>query len=272
MPNTQDPRSYLLVSATQPHSFDLAIASRADRVVIDLHGVPAADKRFARDRLAVWLGWTKARVIVRLNAADSEWSTADATACKLPAVLAVMLPRTASASDVARVHEASSKPVIAVIDTARGVSRLREIATSVGVERLAFGSAELARDLDLHGFDDADLDVHRAQLAIESRAAGLGLPIDAATPVLDRACIENDMRRGRRVGMGSKLCIDACQLVDVHHAFAPKTSELDWARRVLNSGIPINNRVGAPPEIADDADRARAQRLLDADARFAGLS
>jgi citrate lyase subunit beta/citryl-CoA lyase len=73
-------RSYLYVPGNRPDRFDKACAAGADVVIVDLEdAVPPAEKDSARAALASWLSPDKA-VLVRVNAARSEWFDPDLAA------------------------------------------------------------------------------------------------------------------------------------------------------------------------------------------------
>ena len=65
-------RAWLFVPADRPERFDKALASGADRVIVDLEdAVAPAARPAARAALAAWLATTPVRVALRLNAADT---------------------------------------------------------------------------------------------------------------------------------------------------------------------------------------------------------
>ena len=73
--NRRVARSYLYVPGNRPDRFDKACAAGADAVILDLEdAVPATEKAAARVAIAAWLSPARA-VLVRVNAADTEWST-----------------------------------------------------------------------------------------------------------------------------------------------------------------------------------------------------
>jgi citrate lyase beta subunit len=86
-------RSYLYVPASRPDRFDKALASGADAVIVDLEdAVPADEKVAARNALAQWLMPAKP-VIVRVNAASSQWFRDDLEVCRNDGVAGIILPK-----------------------------------------------------------------------------------------------------------------------------------------------------------------------------------
>jgi len=75
-------RTYLFVPGTRPERFVKALATGADRVVLDLEdAVSVDDKGNARSAIATWLHdatpTDRSRVVVRINDAGSPWFAAD---------------------------------------------------------------------------------------------------------------------------------------------------------------------------------------------------
>lgn len=233
------PRSYLFVPANRPDRYERALASGADAVIVDLEdAVAPADKPAAREMLQRWLAARPVgapAVIVRVNAVGTPWHAADLDLCAWAGVAGVMLPKAESAAALAPVAaRRAGLAVIALIESALGLAGAREIAAAPGVQRLAFGSIDLALDLSLRGASEDDLAPHRAEIVLASRLAGLAAPIDGVTTAIDDlALLGADVRRARRLGFAAKLCIHPRQIAGVHEGLAPSAAELDWARRVV---------------------------------------
>ncbi|HWC44541.1 MAG TPA: aldolase/citrate lyase family protein, partial [Casimicrobiaceae bacterium] len=131
-------RSYLFVPANRPDRYDKALASRAGAVIVDLEdAVAPADKQAARTELLAWLAPAKP-VIVRINAPATEWFEDDLDVCSQPGVTAVVVPKAETGEQIARVAGASTRPVLPLVETARGLWSALEIAKAPGVSRLLF--------------------------------------------------------------------------------------------------------------------------------------
>jgi citrate lyase subunit beta/citryl-CoA lyase len=266
----QPPRSYLFVPAHRPDRYDKALASGADAVIVDLEdAVGPDDKKSARAQLDHWLK-PESPVYVRINAVDTPWFRDDLSLCQRPGVAGVVLSKAERADDIALVA-ATGRPVIALVETARGVDRLREVAGARGVSRLAFGSLDFQIDVGIEGDDDALLFV-RSQLVLASRLAGLAPPVDGVSTVFDDpAVFEAEAARARRLGFGGKLCIHPRQVAGVHAAFAIDAKQLDWAQRVLATAAQAgNNAVAVDGKMVDKPVLVRAQAIVDAAVAQAG--
>lgn len=252
-------RAPLFVPAHRPDRFAKAAASGADGLILDLEdAVPAAEKDAARAALAV--DFTTLPVLVRVNARGTSWHEADLRAVKALRPAGVILPKAASAQDVAMVRQATGLPVLALIESAEGLAAARSIAAG-GAARLVFGSIDFCADLGVAHDRDVLLPV-RSELVLASRLAGIAAPVDGVTVALDDpAACEDDARHARRLGMTGKLCIHPRQIDAVQRAFLPSAAEITWAQRVLASG---DGAVSVDGAMVDEPVRIRARAILAA--------
>jgi citrate lyase subunit beta/citryl-CoA lyase len=261
------PRSYLFVPADRPERIAKALASGADAVIVDLEdAVAPAAKDAAREALGHWMrSAAPATVAVRINGADTAWFEADLAACNAPAVAAVMLPKAGQDGDLGALRQAlPATPIVALVETAEGFDRMREIARAPGVVRLAFGTIDFQLDLGLAGEDDALLPF-RSRFVLESRLAQLAPPVDGVTTAVDDAeRVAADAQRGRRLGFGAKLCIHPRQVATVNRCFSPSAAEIDWAERVVDAMARAGGAaVAVDGKMVDRPVLRRAQALLD---------
>jgi citrate lyase subunit beta / citryl-CoA lyase len=253
------PNTYLFVPGNRPERFAKALASGADRIIIDLEdAVAPADKATARAAIVGWMGGAvstadeRSKVLIRINDVATPWHADDLALARSVQAMCVMLPKCEAASQVAQVlaHLAAGATVLALVETARGLLAVNDIAPAPGVARLAFGSLDYMVDLDipsLRGEGEAGgagavgdasniaLDFAANQIAIASRAAGLPSPVAGVTPELDAARVTADMAHARALGFGAKMCIHPAQVAAVRAALQPSAQELAWAQRVLQA-------------------------------------
>jgi citrate lyase subunit beta/citryl-CoA lyase len=252
-------RAPLFVPATRPERFAKAAASGADAVILDLEdAVGLADKDSARAALRT--DFTGLEVIVRINGVGTPWHEADVVALRQLSVAAVMLPKSEDPAAVAAVVSAlDRRPVIALIETARGLANARAIAALAGVVRLAFGSIDFCADLGCAQLREVLLPI-RLELVLASRIARIAAPIDGVTVQLDDPALTYaDAAHARQLGMGGKLCIHPNQITEVVRAFTPTGAEIDWARRVLASA---EGAVLVDGQMVDEPVRLRARAIL----------
>ena len=234
------PRTYLFVPGTRPERFGKALASGADVVVLDLEdAVAAGDKASARHTIANWLlaasPADRARIVVRINDAESAWFPEDLRALRDAGVAGVLLPKAESAQQISATRAAlPDASVLALVESARGVVQVDAVAAA-GASRLVFGTLDFALDLDIDITTDASgLAYAASRIALASRVAGLPSPVAGVTPQLDDpARLLADLAVARSHGFGAKLCIHPRQVQAIHAALRPSAQALDWARRVL---------------------------------------
>jgi citrate lyase subunit beta / citryl-CoA lyase len=264
------PRSYLFVPGNRPERFSKALASGADRVIVDLEDAVAPDaKDAARQAAASWLqtldAATQAQVLVRINDAFSPFYANDLAWLRSQPLTEVMLAKCESPQQVSQVLASMSKGVhvMPLIETVRGVMEAQVIAQTVGVSRLAFGSIDYQLDLDVPEASLA-LDQAAIHLAMVSRIAQKPAPVAGVTAQLDTATLRADWQHARSLGFGAKLCIHPQQVQALHDAMQPEASTVAWAQRVV-SAWDQHGASGAAQvdgQMVDKPVLLRAQRIL----------
>lgn len=249
----------LFVPGHRPERFDKAVASGTDAVIIDLEdAVPADAKDVARASLPVNL---TCPLIVRINGADTPWHHADLAAVSALPIAAILVPKCeANGALDALLGRADGPAIMALIETARGISQARLIASAPAVRRLVFGSVDYCADIgSAHARES--LVTARCELVLASRLAGLPSPVDGVTTTLDNeAEIDADTRHARTLGFAGKLCIHPRQVASVLAGFRPSESEVGWAKRVLASE---DGAVVVDGAMVDKPVRMRARAILE---------
>lgn len=267
MPKNDDlqKNSFLFVPGSQPARFDKALGSGADAVIIDLEDAVTPDaKAEARRTVTSWVS-AERPVLVRINARDTQWFDEDAELTRLPGVAGIVLPKTEAASDIVDLISVTRTklPVYPLIETAKGMWNVLEIAKAPFVKQLMFGTLDFIADLGL-GSDGEELDTFRSQLVLVSRVAGIGAPIDGVTPGIDdEARLAAEAEKGRRWGFGGKLCIHPKQVPVVNQCYAPTESDVAWAQRVLAASDSASGAaIAIDGKMIDRPVVLRAQRIL----------
>jgi citrate lyase subunit beta/citryl-CoA lyase len=252
----------LFVPADRPERFQKAAASGADAVIIDLEdGVPSGAKAAARSALRT--DFTALPILVRINAAGTKWHEDDLRAVAELPLVGIVVPKAELREELRAICSgtgtAYQHPVVALIETARGLAEARQIAALPGVERLAFGSVDFCADLGCAHTRDALL-AARSELVVASRLAGKLAPIDGVTTsIKDPELVLADARYARELGFAGKLCIHPGQVAAILTGFQPDATEIAWARRVLTSS---HGAVTVDGAMVDEPVRARARHIL----------
>ena len=250
-------RSWLLMPGSAEGLADRVAGSAADVTVVDLEdGVVAFDKGRAR-RALVAVAEAGLRPWVRIGDATSDqWRTDVALLRGRELVAGVVLAKVEASRDVHRTVDAlhGALPIVALVESARGIEAALEIAQTPGVERLAFGSGDFRRDTGAAD-DPLALLYARSRLVSASRAAGLPGPIDGPTVGRDASVLAEASAHAASVGMTGRLCLREEQVAVVNAALSPSGDELAWALDVLDTLERCGIRDGSDlPRIA----RARA--------------
>jgi citrate lyase subunit beta/citryl-CoA lyase len=254
-------RSWLLVNANLPETFDAAEASRADQIVLDIEdAVDPGRKEIARGFVVDWMkgggsGW------VRINDRTSDFWSRDVDALVgLPGLAGVMLAKAEAAAHVTetfdRLHGAT--PVIALVESALGIEEAASIARARGAYRLAFGSGDYRRDTGTSS-DDMAMAYPRSRLVVASRVGNLPGPIDGPTVGTNHPMLREQGGVAVALGMTGKLCLDTDQLPIINEVISPTRSDVAWARDFL-SDFEARGRV-----VRDGSDLPRLGRAQKID-------
>ncbi|GAA1482047.1 CoA ester lyase [Gordonia sinesedis] len=292
-------RSWLLVNGAQYSRFAPAARSRADIVVLDIEdAVAPKDKDAARANVVRWLtgegaptangvaggvgdagvggagvggagvggasvgsdGAGGAGDWVRINGFGTPWWADDLAALSKTPVGGVML---AMVESVDHITETAKRlpdvPIVALVETARGLERISEIASAKGTFRLAFGIGDFRRDT---GFGDSPttLAYARSRFTIAAKAAHLPSAIDGPTVGSGALKLSEATSVSIEFGMTGKICLTPDQCAPVNEGLSPSHDDIAWAREFFADF----ERDGGEIRNGSDLPRiARATKILD---------
>ena len=149
--------------------------------MIDIEdAVAPKDKVSARDNAVRWISegnpdW------VRINGFGTPWWADDLAALAKTPIGGVMLAMVESMDHVTETAaRLPNVPIVALVETARGLERIGEIASAKGTFRLAFGIGDFRRDTGF-GENPLTLAYARSRFTIAAKAAHLPSAIDGPT-------------------------------------------------------------------------------------------
>ncbi|WP_066717070.1 MULTISPECIES: CoA ester lyase [Hyphomicrobiales] len=248
----------LFVPGDRPERFVKAASTDADAIIIDLEDAVAADGK-DQARAALKRDFTDKPVLVRVNGIGTPWHDRDIAALRGHGFSAVVLPKAEFGPEFETLCEQLDLPVVALIESVRGLADARRIAITRNVGRIAFGSIDFSADLGCGHTREALL-LARSELVVACRLAGLPQPIDGVTTAIDDApLIASDARHARDLGFSGKLCIHPRQVTAIQAGFAPDEAEVLWARKVMASG---DGAVAIDGAMVDEPVRIRARSIL----------
>lgn len=255
-------RSWLLVNGAGAERFQAAAHSRADIVVLDIEdAVAPKDKVAARDNVVRWIADGNADW-VRVNGFGTQWWEGDLDALRElgSGVGGVML---AMVESVDHVTETAKRlpgvPIVALVETARGLERIGEIASAKGTFRLAFGIGDFRRDTGF-GENPTTLAYARSRFTIAAKAAHLPSAIDGPTVGSSALRLSEATAVSREFGMTGKICLAPDQCAAVNEGLSPSQEEIAWAREFFAEF----ERDGGEIRNGSDLPRiARATKIID---------
>ena len=253
-------RSWLLVNGAHEDRFAPAARSRADIVVLDVEDAVAPKaKSAARDNVIRWLDagnvdW------VRINGFGTPWWADDLDMLANTPVGGVMLAMVESVDHVTETaRRLPNMPIVALVETARGLERITEIAAAKGTFRLAFGIGDFRRDTGF-GEEPATLAYARSRFTIAAKAAHLPSAIDGPTIGSSALRLIEATAVSAEFGMTGKICLTPDQCSVVNEGLSPSQDEISWAKEFFAEF----DRDGGEIRNGSDLPRiARVKKILD---------
>lgn len=246
-------RSLLFVPGDSRRKIEKALTLGADCICLDLEdGVAVSQKQAARDSIRQTLqtlDFGQSERMLRLNRFGSGLEADDFTQTIAGRPDSVLMPKVESAEAIhwleARLAAAEQMrrwplnqiEILAMIETARGVVNLKEIAeASPRLSALVFGAEDLAGDIGAVRTPEA-WEVFYARSAVMTHAAAYGLQaIDMVfVDYGDTEGLKREARQGAHMGYAGKQLIHPNQIQPVHEVFTPDEAAIAQARRIVEA-------------------------------------
>ena len=255
-------RSLLFLPASNARAIMHARNSSADLIILDLEdAVKPEDKEAARAAAveAVGQGFPMP-VAIRINSPETEWHGYDLRSVMECKPDAVVVPRVCGKDEIAFVRNQTGKPVLAMIETARGLVAVHETAREAAA--LIAGTNDLAADLRLPpGAGRGPLQMALQTIVLAARAADIAVFDGVFNGLEDEAGFAAEAAQGRSLGFDGKSLIHPKQIGPCHAAFAPSPEEIARARRLVEAATGGAERFEG--QMIEHMHVATAKRLLD---------
>lgn len=228
-------RSLLFLPASNPRAIEKARGLAADMVVLDLEdAVKPQDKDSAREAAIEAVSHPfPGLTAIRINAGEP-WHEADLAAVADSAVQLLVYPLTGRPEDIERVADRTGKPVMAMIETARGV--INAAAIAVESAALIAGTNDLSADLGLRpGHARPVLTTALQMTILAARAAGIAAFDGVYNRLDDPEGLEAECREGRSFGFDGKSLIHPNQIETANRRFGPSADEVEAAKRLIEA-------------------------------------
>jgi citrate lyase subunit beta/citryl-CoA lyase len=256
-------RSLLFMPGSNARALEKARNLPADGIILDLEDSVAPDaKAIARDQIAKAVaagGFGKREVLIRVNAQDSPWWTADTEMAGKARVDGILVPKISSAQDLAviadrlrAINADISIRVWVMIETAQAVLHAEELAAASRdpATRLAgfvFGPNDISRETRIRMQPGrAPMIPMITHCVLAARAHGLEI-LDG--PYSDFSNVEGfaqECAQARDLGFDGKTLIHPGQIVACNAIFTPPEEEVADARKIIAAfELPENRSRGA---------------------------
>lgn len=226
----------LFCPADRPERYAKAL-ERADAVILDLEDAVAADAKIAARGALIESHLDPQRVIVRVNPPGSPEFASDMATLSQTDYRTVMLAKAESTKSLAAIDRRFS--IIALCETARGVSAAEKLAASDRVVALMWGAEDLVASLGgtssrkPKGTYRDIARYARARVLLAAGARGKAA-IDAVhVDITDTKRLRIEATDAAASGFAATACIHPSQAEIIREAYRPDPSAVLWARDVL---------------------------------------
>jgi citrate lyase beta subunit len=246
-------RAFLFVPGDSRRKIEKALTLGADCVCLDMEdGVALNQKQAARESILdalKTLDFGRSERVIRINPYGSGLEADDLAQTMAGKPDGVLIPKVESAAalhwldtQITAAENAHGWPVngiemLAMIETARGVVNLKEIAgASPRLSALVFGAEDLAGDIGAVRTREA-WEVFYARSAVVTHAAAFDLQaIDMVfVDYTDTEGLIHEARQGAEMGYAGKQIIHPNQIAPTHEAFTPSDAAIAHARRIVEA-------------------------------------
>jgi citrate lyase subunit beta/citryl-CoA lyase len=228
-------RTLLFLPASNARAIEKARDLAADMIVLDLEdAVRPEDKERGREAAvaAAQAGFGGRKVAIRANGRATPWYGEDALAIRDSRADFAILPKADTAREVHDFAYLAEKPVLAMIETARGVLAAEAIAPLTA--GLVAGTNDLAADLGIPlGAGRAGLSHSLQRVVLAARAHGVAAFDGVYNRLDDEAGLAEQCLEGRAYGFDGKSLIHPSQIETANRLFGPTDEELDAAARLV---------------------------------------
>ncbi|MGL4238019.1 HpcH/HpaI aldolase/citrate lyase family protein [Tabrizicola sp.] len=234
-------RSVLYIPSSRERALEKARELAVDAVIFDLEDAVAPEEKLrARELLGQVLRrddfGAKAR-IVRVNGLETEWGAGDLAAfADHPGADAVLVPKVNGPADLDAVAARVSRPIWAMMETAKGCLNAGGIAAHPRLEGMVMGTNDLAKELGArYRSDRLPLIAALGACVLAARAEGRVIVDGVFNAFKDEAGLRAECEQGRDMGFDGKTLVHPAQLAIANEVFAPSAEDVALARRQIEA-------------------------------------
>lgn len=249
---TRPRRSVLYMPGANERALEKARSLSADALILDLEdSVSPEAKTVARKNVVEAVregGYGRREVIIRPNALETAWGTADIIAAAAAAPDAILIPKVAHPGDIisaAKILKSVNAPektkLWAMMETPMAILQAGEIA-AVGADPenrlvcLVMGTNDLIKESRARAIHNRFAVVPWLAIAIVSaRAYGLDIIDGVYNDFKDEAGFREECEHGRTLGMDGKTLIHPSQVTPCNEIFSPSEAEVAWSKMIIRA-------------------------------------
>jgi citrate lyase subunit beta/citryl-CoA lyase len=228
-------RTILFLPASNTRAIEKARSLEADMIILDLEdAVREEDKETAREEAvaAIAEGFGGRPVAIRINTFASRHHGPDMLAVRRSGASFAILPKVEAPAEVADTRVIAERPVLAMIETARGVLQAPSIALASAA--LIAGTNDLSADLRIpSGSGRAGLCSALQHVVLAARSAGIPAFDGVYNRLEDDEGLAAEAKEGRAFGFDGKSVIHPSQIEPVNRVFSPSEAELQAAMALV---------------------------------------
>ena len=260
--NIRPRRSVLYMPGANERALEKAKSLPADAVILDLEDSVAPEAKVdARDRVCSAVregGYGRRELVIRTNALETVWGTADLLAAAEAAPDAILIPKVAHPGDIisaAKILKSVNAPertrIWAMMETPQAILYAREIAAVAmdpenRLECFVLGTNDLLKESRARALDNRFAIVPWLALTIvAARAFGLDIIDGVYNDFKDEEGFRKECEHGRTLGMDGKTLIHPSQVGPCNDVFTPTDEEVEWSRKIIDAfAQPANSHKG----------------------------
>jgi citrate lyase subunit beta/citryl-CoA lyase len=224
----------------------------ADALILDLEDSVAPDAKVeARKKVVETVkegGYGRREVVIRPNALETAWGTADILAAASAAPDAILIPKVQHPGDIisaAKILKSVNAPdktkLWAMMETPLSILHAAEIA-AVGADPenrlvcLVMGTNDLLKESRARALHDRMAVVPWLALTVvAARGYGLDIIDGVYNDFKDEAGFRKECEHGRTLGMDGKTLIHPSQVTPCNETFSPTEEEIDWSKKIIRA-------------------------------------
>lgn len=260
--NIRPRRSVLYMPGANERALEKAKSLSADAIILDLEDSVAPDlKVFAREKVCSVVregGYGRRELVIRTNALETTWGTADLLAAAEVAPDAILIPKVAHAGDIISsakilksVNASEKTRLWAMMETPHAILNSREIAAVAmdpenRLDCLVLGTNDLLKESRARAINNRFAIVPWLALTVvAARAYGLDIIDGVYNDYRDEPGFRLECEHGRTLGMDGKTLIHPSQVGPCNEVFSTTDEEVDWCQKIITAfSQPANAQKG----------------------------